>query len=54
MTVSAVELALEGNLDMFVKSKKDKVRFPLLNEMIADSRIVKTRRPHCIDCKMEI
>ena len=27
MTVSAVELALEGNLDMFVKSKKDKVRF---------------------------
>jgi len=24
MTVSAVELALEGNLDMFVKSKKDK------------------------------
>ena len=32
MTVSAVELALEGNLDMFVKSKKDKVRFPLLND----------------------
>ena len=28
MTVSAVELALEGNLDMFVKSKKDKVGFP--------------------------
>ena len=28
MTVSAVELALEGNLDMFVKSKKEKVRFP--------------------------
>ena len=34
MTVSAVELALEGNLDMFVKSKKDKVGRGLLKIVI--------------------